>query len=136
MSFATSSVVHGQRGMPVKVLIADDHDDTCTVLSAELAAEGHEVEVVATGAEALGRTLANRPDVVFLGPTLAIHDGYETCAILRADPDVPERLPIYMLGAADLDHRRMERIGASGSLSRTHGAAEVRELMSRLLFSP
>ena len=116
-----------------RILIADDQTDTVSVLSAEIEAEGHEVSVALTGIEAYERALATAPDVVFLGPSLAVHDGYETCAMMRADPDVPARVPILMLGSTDLDQRRIERSGASGSFPREHGAAELRELLSTLL---
>lgn len=116
-----------------RVLIADDHDETTAVLSAEIEAEGHEVILASTGLEAKERVLADRPNIVFLGPALAVHDGYETCSMLRGDPDVPEHLPILLLGGSELDHRRMERSGLSGSFPRQHGGADLRELLSRLL---
>ncbi|NUM54609.1 MAG: response regulator [Candidatus Hydrogenedentes bacterium] len=115
------------------ILVADDHEDTIAALSAELEAEGHKVICVSSGADAYERVLADGPGAVFLGPALAIHDGYETCSMLRADPDVPERLPVLLLGDTDLDRRRMERAGATGSFPREHGSADVRELLSRIL---
>lgn len=117
------------------VLIADDHEETSNVLSAELMADGHDVIVAATGQEAYARALSDSPDLVFLGPSLPVHDGYETCSLLRGDPEVPPRLPIILLGSTELDRRRMERVGATGSLPRGHGVSELRELLSRLLHS-
>ena len=115
------------------VLIADDHENTVSVLTAEIEAEGHDVAIAMSGSEVCERVVADCPDLVFLGPSLAVHDGYETCSILRADPDVPERLPVLMLGSSDLDQRRMERAGVTTAFPREHGAADVRELLSRLL---
>ena len=115
------------------VLIADDHDDTVTILSAEIESEGHTTATVTNGSDAIQCVLTERPEVVFLGPSLPIHDGYETCTMLRADPDVPDRLPIVMLGGTDLDHRRVERAGATTTFPRQHGASDVRELLTRLL---
>lgn len=115
------------------VLIADDHDDTVTILSAEIEAEGHSIAAVTNGSDAYQSVVAERPDLVLLGPSLPIHDGYETCSMLRGDPDVPERLPIVMLGSTDLDHRRLERAGITTTFPRQHGSADVRELLTRLL---
>lgn len=115
------------------VLIADDHDDTVTILSAEIEAEGHSVATVMNGSDACQCVLAERPELVFLGASLPIHDGYETCSMLRGDPDVPEKLPIVMLGSSDLDHRRLERAGITTTFPRQHGASDVRELLTRLL---
>ena len=115
------------------VLIADEHEDTVGVLSAEIEAEGHDVAIAMSGREACERIAADHPDLVLLGPSLAVQDGYETCALLRADPDVPERLPVLMLGSSDLDRRRMERSGVTASFPREHGSADVRELLARFL---
>ena len=115
------------------VLIADDHDDTITILSAEIEAEGHSVATVMNGSDAYQCVLTERPDLVFLGPSLPIHDGYETCSMLRDDPDVPDRLPIVMLAGADLDQRRLERAGITTTFPRQHGASDVRELLTRLV---
>ncbi|MCC6794232.1 MAG: response regulator [Candidatus Hydrogenedentes bacterium] len=115
------------------VLIADDHGDTIAILSAEIEAEGHTIATVTNGSDAIQCVLTELPEIVFLGPYLPIHDGYETCSMLRGDPDVPERLPIIMLGDTDLDHRRLERAGFTTSFPRQHGASDVRELLTRHL---
>ena len=115
------------------VLIADDHDDTITILSAEIEAERHSVATVMNGSDAYQCVLTERPDLVFLGPSLPIHDGYETCSMLRDDPDVPDRLPIVMLAGADLDPRRIERAGITTTFPRQHGASDVRELLACLI---
>lgn len=117
------------------VLIADDHNEASNVLSAELMAEGHDVIIAATGQEAYARVVSESPDLVFLGPSLPVYDGYETCSLIKGDPEAPPRLPIILLGSTDLDRRRMERVGATGSLPREHGASELRELLGRLLHS-
>jgi CheY-like chemotaxis protein len=116
-----------------RILIADNHEDTIFILTAEIEAEGHDVITAMTGRDAYDSIVAEQPDLVFVGPSLAIHDGYETCSLVRGDPDVPERLPILMLGAEELDRRRMERAGITDSFPREHGAADVRELLSRLI---
>lgn len=115
------------------VLIADDHDRTVTILSAEIESEGHSIATVINGSDAIQCVLTERPEVVFLGPSLPVHDGYETCSKLRSDPDVPEQLPVVMLGSTDLDRRRLERAGFTTTFPREHGASDVRELLTRLL---
>lgn len=115
-----------------RVLIADDCATTAAILSAEIEAEGHDVTLAMTGLDAYEQVLALRPGAVFLAPALDVYDGYETCSLLRADPDVPERLPIYLLGGAELDRRRLERAGATGSFPHEHQAADLRELLSQL----
>ncbi|MDZ4859793.1 MAG: response regulator [Candidatus Hydrogenedentes bacterium] len=115
-----------------RILIADDRQDSIERLAREIAAEGYDVTIADTGGEVLEDVLRQPPpDIVILGPGLAMHDGYETCTLLRADPDIPARMPIILLADRDVDHRRMERAGFTAVLSRECAATDLRELLSQ-----
>lgn len=69
--------------MSTKVLVVDDEPKIRDVLRRYLVAEGFEVSEAATGAEALERVRALRPDAVVLDVRLPDKDGFEVLAELR-----------------------------------------------------
>ncbi|MBI4557929.1 MAG: response regulator [Candidatus Hydrogenedentes bacterium] len=115
------------------VLIADDDASTVELLTAALAVDGHEVLWAINGQEAIELTLVRGPDLVFLSPTLPVFNGYETCATLRGDPEVPPGLPIVFLVAHDLDPVKMEQVGVTADFPKRHTHAELRELLLKHL---
>lgn len=112
------------------ILLASE-DARCTdMLAAELGAEGHRVISAGTGQEAYEAALAESPALVFLDMTLAVFNGLETCRMLRDDPAVPPKLPIYLLIGAPLDPRTVEKAGLSGCFPKTHETQQVRDLLA------
>lgn len=98
-------------------------------LCAELAAEGHDVDVTTDGHDAYTAALARTPDLVFLETNLPTFNGYETCAMLRADPSLPAALPVLLLTGADFDSRALEKAGATGHFPKRHSFQELREIV-------
>lgn len=112
-----------------RILLAGGDGLSLEVLSKELAGEGHEVLEAADGFDAYNLTLSEMPDMVFLETVLPVFNGYETCDMIRKDPDIPSTLPIIFLVTDDVDMRTLEQVGATGTLSKVHEAYEVRELL-------
>ena len=86
-----------------RVLVVDDEPYITDLLSAALRFEGFEVEVAATGNEAIRKARSVRPDLVLLDVMLPDLDGFETCRRIRAVSDVP----ILMLTAKGEDTDRI-----------------------------
>lgn len=116
-----------------RILIASSDHGLVEILSAELAGEGHEVECAYDGQDAYSLALAGNPDVVFLEVSLPVFNGYETCRMLRGDPDIPSTLPIIFLTTPDADRKAMQKAGATDYLPKQHEARELRELLTRHL---
>ncbi len=116
-----------------KILIAGEDYASLTVLEAELAAACHEVIVVHDGQLAYEAALEIRPDMVFLEVSMPVFDGYETCQMMRNDPDLPPALPIIFLTSPDANDRRLEKAGATGRLPKKHDTWQVPELLSQYL---
>lgn len=116
-----------------RILVADDHAETVAMLSAELGGDGHDVLEAADGYDAYQRVLELRPDLVFLGAALPIYDGFETCSMLRADPDVPDHLPVVLLYDGDVNPKRLEQAGFTDAFPRVHDSSRLREEVSRWL---
>jgi DNA-binding response OmpR family regulator len=116
-----------------RVLIAIGRQDVQERLCREIEAEGHDVTMVDRGDEVMDEVLRQLPQMVILGAALAVFDGYETCAMLRADPDVPSTLPIILVVDRDFDRRKLERAEFTGTLSSETDANALRENMTRWL---
>jgi signal transduction histidine kinase len=70
---------------PRRILVVDDNQDGAEMLGSLLALDGHTVETVNSGPEALARLGEFRPDVVLLDIGLPGLDGYEVARRIRAD---------------------------------------------------
>jgi len=68
---------------PLRILIGDDDRDTVTMLKAILRDEGHEVQTVLRGDEALEVARLMRPDVVILDINMPGLSGYAVARELR-----------------------------------------------------
>jgi CheY-like chemotaxis protein len=118
------------------ILLASGNGRCIELLTAELEAEGHRVVAADTGHEAYESAIAELPELVFLDASLAVFDGLETCQMLRNDPAVPPKLPIYLLTDAPLDPRIVERTGLTGCISRVHDTQIVRDLLAAHAVNP
>jgi CheY-like chemotaxis protein len=112
------------------ILVACEDEAGSHILHAELAALGHRVFMAATGRDAMEAALKEDADAAFLSATLPIFDGYETCRLMRDDPDFAPGLPIVIVSGEPRDARRLERCGASGFLSSRHESWELAEMLS------
>jgi two-component system alkaline phosphatase synthesis response regulator PhoP len=69
-----------------KVLIADDEPNIVTSLEFLMRGCDYEVRVARDGEEALRLAEEFRPDVLLLDVMMPLHDGFEVCRRLRANP--------------------------------------------------
>jgi DNA-binding response OmpR family regulator len=76
---------------PSRILVVEDDPTVAEVVVRYLQRDGHEVEYVGDGVEALRRALASPPDLVILDLMLPKMDGLQVCRKLR------ERLPIPVI---------------------------------------
>ena len=104
-----------------RILVVDDHVDTCRVMMRLLRARGHEADCAYSGEEALVRlgegtgapTLPSLPDVVLLDAMMPGVDGVEVLRRLRADPNTAG-VPVVMCSAVS-DPAYMEHALAKGA---------------------
>ena len=71
---------------PAKILVVDDTPQNVKLLADLLTVKGYEVVTAASGAEALARIAAERPDLVLLDVVMPGMSGYE---VVPADPRRP-----------------------------------------------
>ncbi len=111
------------------ILIADDDIVARDVIETSLVAEGHEVIGVMDGREAIDAALEHHPDMIFLAAALPIFNGYETCEILRNDPEISATLPIILLTTLEVDVRMRDRVGATECFPKSHTSNELQDLL-------
>jgi CheY-like chemotaxis protein len=95
---------------PVRILLAEDHDDTRDALTLLLEMEGYEVDAARDGQEALALALERRPDIVVTDFDMPRLDGAGLSQALRSSSDRLRRVPIVLLTALSfsLAERAME----------------------------
>jgi two-component system, OmpR family, response regulator RegX3 len=110
-----------------RILVVDDEASITEFVSYNLRKEGYNVDVAATGDDALELARNNQFDLVVLDVMLPGMDGYEVCRRLRADSSVP----VLFLSARDTELDKVVglEIGGDDYLAKPFG---VRELQARV----
>jgi len=83
-----------------RILIVDDSEASLKLVARELQNAGYGVSVAASGAEALAVARAERPDLILLDGLMPGMDGFETCQLLKRDPELAG-IPVLMWTALD-----------------------------------
>jgi DNA-binding response OmpR family regulator len=81
-----------------RILIVEDDRDIADLIRHYLEKAGHEADVLTTGAGALARVIATRPDAVILDLMLPGTHGLDVCRALRAD-GATAAIPILIVTA-------------------------------------
>jgi CheY-like chemotaxis protein len=88
------------QGAPGRILVVDDARMNRLMLERALRTQGHEVETVGDGVEALAALRTRSYDVVLLDLEMPRKDGFETLAEIKADPDLRE-LPVIIISTLE-----------------------------------
>ena len=99
-----------------KILVVDDEPSIIELVKLYIEREGHQVEGVANGLDALTRQSVFKPDLIVLDIMLPDIDGFEVCRQIRMKSDVP----ILMLTARkeDIDKIVGLELGADDYLTK------------------
>lgn len=81
-----------------KVLIAEDEPDIRGLVVYSLEYAGYEVIEALNGEEAIELAVRERPDLILLDVRMPRMNGYEACAVLRAQESTRE-IPVVFLSA-------------------------------------
>jgi DNA-binding response OmpR family regulator len=106
-----------------RILIVDDDPTVAEVVARYLARDGHRVECVADGREALRRALDEPPDLIVLDLMLPGMSGLEVCRRIRATSPVP----VVMLTALGEETDRLVglEIGADDYVTKPFSPREL-----------
>jgi two-component system alkaline phosphatase synthesis response regulator PhoP len=78
------------------VLVVEDEQDVAELIRYNLAKEGYEVRVAASGVEGLKQAREARPDVILLDIMVPQLNGWEVCRRLKQDPET-RGVPVIMV---------------------------------------
>jgi CheY-like chemotaxis protein len=97
-----------------RILVVDDLSESLHLLQALFGAQGFLVDEAHSGAEALDRARAARPDLVVSDLLMPVMDGITLCRAIRADPDLCA-VPILIYTATCTDPREEELARDAGA---------------------
>ncbi len=120
---------------PLRVLVAEDIAINQRLLRMMLEKDGHDVEVVGDGRQAVSAVRAGGVDLVLMDVQMPEMDGVEaTRAIRAAEGDGDRRLPIVALTAHAMaeDRRECLSAGMDGYLAKPVDRSELRATVCRL----
>ena len=116
------------------ILVVDDGAPNVKLLEMFLGADGYATISASSGREALLLAGSARPDLILLDAMMPDLDGFETLAMLKADPHT-RSIPVMMVTALDdlAARRRAIACGAASFLSKPIVRADLRVRVRDLL---
>jgi len=85
---------------PVKVLVIDDSNTIRRSAELFLRQAGYEVILAEDGFDALAKISDHQPQVIFVDIMMPRLDGYQTCALIKQNPQL-KSTPVIMLSSKD-----------------------------------
>ncbi|HEY4715912.1 MAG TPA: response regulator, partial [bacterium] len=115
-----------------KVLIVDDEESNCKVISRILKKEGYETITAFNGREALEQFEKHNPDIVLLDIMMPEMDGYDACRQLKQKPQF---IPVILITALDLPEHKIKgiQIGADDFINKPFNPEELKARIRNLL---
>ncbi|WP_299595179.1 response regulator transcription factor [uncultured Microbulbifer sp.] len=112
------------------VLVVDDSPDTLSLINDTLEQAGIDALVALDGSQALNIARRLRPDMILLDAVMPGLDGFETCRLLKADPELASIPVIFMTGLTDSENivRGLE----SGGVDYLTKPIQPSELLARM----
>ena len=106
-----------------RILVVDDEQNICELLTLYLVKEGYSVETAGDGEEAVQKFMAFNPDLILLDIMLPKKDGWQVCRDIRKTSNVP----IIMLSAKGetFDNVLGLELGADDYLTKPFDSKEV-----------
>ena len=104
---------------PTRILVIDDSNTIRRSAEIVLKQGGHEVALAEDGFDALAKLGDFHPDLVFCDILMPRLDGYQTCAIIKRNPEF-SGVPVIMLSSKDglFDKARGRMVGSEDYLTK------------------
>lgn len=104
---------------PTRILVIDDSNTIRRSAEIFLKQGGHEVALAEDGFDALAKLGDFHPDLVFCDILMPRLDGYQTCAIIKRNPEF-SAVPVIMLSSKDglFDKARGRMVGSQDYLTK------------------
>ncbi len=122
----TDSHVSNSANPDVQVLLIDDSKSARRVTASHLTSAGYSVVTASDGFAALADVVEHRPDVIVADIVMPRLDGYQTCALIKHNPDF-QSIPVVLVSSRDglFDRARGRLVGANAHLAKPFTEAEL-----------
>jgi signal transduction histidine kinase len=123
----TPTVMDSGVGQGWEVLVIDDNETNCEVISEILKAEGFQVDHAVSGRDGLAKMSKKQPALLFLDMMMPEMSGEDVLRVMRADPILRE-IPVILITARASEEDRVAglRLGADDYMAKPIVAAEIR----------
>jgi twitching motility two-component system response regulator PilG len=113
------SAAAGAAPNSTRVLVIDDSNTIRRSAEIFLKQGGYEVVLAEDGFDALAKVTDHRPDLIFCDILMPRLDGYQTCAIIKRNPQFATT-PVIMLSSKDglFDKARGRMVGSEDYLTK------------------
>jgi len=103
----------------LKVMVIDDSNTIRRSAEIFLSQSGCQVLLAEDGFDALAKIADNHPDVIFVDIMMPRLDGYQTCALIKKNPQL-SATPVIMLSSKDglFDRARGRMVGSDEYLTK------------------
>jgi len=120
-----------------KILVVDDEVYIVHILDFSLGMEGYEVVTALDGEQALGKVKTEDPDLIVLDIMMPKLDGYETCKMLKSDPQT-KHIPVILLSAKgrNVDQKMGFQVGADDYITKPFSPKKLVERINLILGQP
>ena len=117
-----------------RILVVDDEVYIVHILDFSLGMEGYEVVTALDGEQALEKVAQQKPDLIVLDIMMPKLDGYETCKMLKADPET-RSIPIILLSAKgrNIDQKIGFEVGADDYITKPFSPRKLVERINSIL---
>lgn len=117
-----SSAIREQADTPdagIKIMVIDDSQTIRSTAESLLTKQGYSVVTAGDGFEALAKIANDRPDLIFIDIMMPRLDGYQACALIKANPRYAA-IPVIMLSSKDglFDRARGRIVGSNEYLTK------------------
>ncbi len=110
----------------LKVMVIDDSKTIRRTAETLLQKAGCEVITAVDGFDALAKIAESNPDIIFVDIMMPRLDGYQTCALIKNNPDYAQK-PVIMLSSKDglFDKARGRIVGSDEYLTKPFSKDEL-----------
>lgn len=116
----------------LKVMVIDDSNTIRRAADVLLKKAGCTVITAEDGFEALAKIVSTRPDIIFIDVMMPRLNGYETCSIIRSNPQFAH-IPLILLSSKSsfCDKARGAVVGANSYLTKPFSKDELLDTISK-----
>ncbi len=116
----------------LKVMVIDDSKTIRRTAETLLQKAGCEVVTAVDGFDALAKIADNNPNIIFVDIMMPRLDGYQTCALIKNNPDYAQT-PVIMLSSKDglFDKARGRIVGSDEYLTKPFSKDELFETIQQ-----